>query len=159
MNWIKNIMKKIQKSNLIFVVSTIILIVVPFAVGQIIKNVFPQKYALFMKLLIDYNTIIIIVMLLTFFVIIAYILNYKETEEALNIKEKKEIIEYLTNAFEYGPKLRISKEMCYMFKQKIQILNKQINSEDYRNYPISDDFFINFKQVNYRIENKILEVT
>jgi len=158
----KVILKNIQKSELILVISTLILVVLPFAVALTTKKYFPQKYAFLTKLLMEYNTIIFIIMLLTFFVLIAYVINYKETKETRNIKEKQEIIEQLTYLLnylkKYSTKLSISDEMLIMFEQKIQILNKQINSEEYRNYPIKNEFFVNFKKVNSKIEDKILEV-
>ncbi len=158
----KIIVKKIRKSELILTISILILVVLPFAVAQITKEYFPQTYAFFAKLLIDYNIIILIIMLLTFLVMIAYVITYKESKEVMNIKEKQAMIEqltYLSNYLgKYSAKLKIPSEMCSMFEQKVQILSKQINSEEYRNYPLKNEFFVNFKEVNVKIEDKILDV-
>lgn len=158
----KFIIKNIQVSELKFAIITFFLIISPFATEHIMKSYLPQIYNLFSQLLIQYESIFFISFMLTILLLLVYVSNHKETEESSNIKEKKSIIEQHLKILNYlqsnSSKLLIDEDMCSLFEQKIQILNKQINSEEYRIYPLQNEFFTNVKKVNNRIEDKILKV-
>lgn len=156
------IVKNIQMSELRLIIVTFFLIIFPFATELIMKSYLPQIYDSFSQLLMQYDSIFFISFMLSILLLLVYVSKHNETEESFNIREKQSIIEQHLKLLTYmqsnSSKLLINEGMCSLFEQKIQILNKQINSEEYRIYPLQNDFFINIKKVTSKIEDKILKV-
>ena len=156
------VVKNIQMSELMFIIVMFFFIISPFTIELIMKYYFPQIYDSFSQFLMQYDIIFFISLMLLILTLLAYVSKTSETEESFNIKEKQSVIEQHLKLFAYvqsnSSKLLINEGICSLFEQKIQILNKQINSEEYRIYPLQNEFFLNIKKVTSKIEDKILKV-
>lgn len=159
----KIITKELQIREIEFAMIAFIMVFLPFAISKIIKYYLPETHELILRtVLIEYNTLLFIILIFVLFIMIWYVQNYKENYEVINIQEKKNVIDdilkYSNNLHKYKADLGISDEMISIFNHKIQILNKQINSEEYRNYRLNDDFFMKMKNINRKIEDILLKV-
>jgi hypothetical protein len=152
----------VETSVLVLAIILAIVVILPFGVLIVIRTYYPDTYAVISKLiLVDYNNYAIFISLLIF-LILARIVLHKENNKIKNKKEKQKVIEQLLNLSDYYKKyhnqLGMSDELYSMFSQKIQILNKQINSEEYRDIPLTPDFFVKMRRVNRPIEKKLFEI-
>lgn len=152
---IKGLIESNKVNQIIYNVITFFMIVfiasVPFFVLLFLRERMFEKYEIILKLIQEYNQYLFYIMILIFLIIAFTILNKQNTKIA-NRREKQKAVLQLLKISEILEK-NLSEELSSMFNQKIQILHKQINSEEYRDIPLDGEFFLEMRKVN----NKIME--
>ena len=131
--------------------------ILPVTLLIFIINNKPEIYSDFVSRIPFHENTFLIIAIVTF-VFFAY-LTVRENNNKIIINKQKIILQYFNISKyidEYCVKNDLPMEFSLMYKIRIQLLNKQINSEETRKIPIDSEFLEINKNINRNFEKKLL---
>ena len=133
--------KEVYFSAFLFAI-LIAVIILPVTLLILIINNKPEIYSELVSRIPFHENIFLVIAIVTF-IVFAY-LTVRENNNKIIINKQKIILQYFNISKyvdEYCVKNDLPIEFSLMFKMRIQLLNKQINSEETRRIPIDPESF------------------